>query len=368
MKLLFDVAELAPGMGKSMGIYNYAKGLLTHLIPILPSGWELHVMCNAGGRADFEVQHPQIHVHTVLEQRKPSAFQRQWWMRVGAHRMARQLGLDAYFTPKGFLPGWWGRPAGLKTVAVLHDLIPLWYEVHHPRQFSRLERWVVNAALRRTARLSDELIVISQATADDVFRQTGRSRAQVHVVHNGVPQVTAAPISPVSGRYIFAMASELPHKNLKGVLAAYQRYRELVKQPLPLVLCGAANPSQPGVVAIRGLDDVTLHTYYAHADLFVFLSLIEGFGFPPLEAMSHGTAVVCSDVAALREVTRGQAVLVPPQDAHAVAVAMCDCLEREGHVDDVERAARRHVAEQYSWERCAAGVMDVLKRCDSGPR
>ncbi|MEK8085784.1 glycosyltransferase family 1 protein [Aquabacterium sp. A3] len=361
MKILFDVAELAPGMGKSMGIYNYAKRLLEHIPPLLPDGWELHVACNAGGQEDFSVQHEKVHLHRVLNQQQPGALRRQLWIRWGAQALSCQVGANIYFTPKGFLPGFFGKPAGLKSVAVVHDLIPLWYAKNYPDQFSWLEKMIVNGGLLRTVRFADQLIVISQATADDVLSMVRRDASSMNVVHNGIPLVTPRREPPRKNPYIFAMASSLPHKNLNGLLASYECYRNLSADPLPLIICGVADPGLCGVEVVSGLDEQSLHTYYAHAEAFLFLSLIEGFGFPPLEALSHGTPVVCSDIPALREVVGDQAIFVSPDDPSSVASALLKTLSENRVLRAGRQLAQNPLAPIYSWDRCAKGVISALK-------
>lgn len=361
IRVVFDVAELAPGMGKSMGIYNYARGLLTHLALLLPEGWELHVTCNAGGARDFSPDHPRVVQHVVLNEAQPGTLARQRWMRFGAQSFVRRLGAQIYFTPKGFLPGFWGRSHGVTTVAVLHDLIPLWYAQHHPSQFSLMERVLVNGGLVRTAKWADQLIVISKATAEHVKSVTDRVAESMRIVHNGVPVLSARDHSPLSEPYLFAMASSLPHKNLAGILAAYRCYRALSERPLPMVVCGVPDPAEEGVRVVSGLDGPTLHSYYAHAEAFLFLPFIEGFGFPPLEAQAHGTPVVCSDIPALREVTQGKALLVPPSDADAAARALISAIAASKHRHSRGGGSATGTP-GYSWEQCAAGVMAVLKR------
>jgi len=362
MRFVYDMAELAPGMGKSMGIYNYAVNLFHHLVPLMAPDWEIHVACNEGCLADLTPRQggARVQHHVVLPGSQPSSIARQVWMRFGAQALARRVNAPVYFTPKGFFPGWSGRPMGLKTVAVLHDLIPLWYERHVPDQFGWLERQVVNGGLLRTGRWADELIVISQATADDLAQHVKRP-VPAKVVHNGIPVRAASAERPVAEPYLFAMASALPHKNLSGVLAAYARYRALSPAPLPLLVCGVEDPGVPGVRAVRGLSDEALHAHYAHAEAFVFLSLVEGFGFPPLEAMSHGTPVVCSDIAVFRELTKGAARLVPPDAAEQVARALMEvtnlsCANRQELADRCKR-----VSALYDWGRCASGVHAVLQ-------
>ena len=87
MRVVFDVAELAPGMGKSIGIYNYALNLYKALGALPQRAFELHLTCNAGSFKDFAaMEAPGCHQHVVLSAEAPSALQRQWWMRWGAGR------------------------------------------------------------------------------------------------------------------------------------------------------------------------------------------------------------------------------------------------------------------------------------------
>lgn len=361
MEFIFDVAELAPGMGKSIGIYNYALRLFNALLPLLGPDCRMHLACNAGCAPAFDAQgSPYVTKHVVIDQRMPSTWRRQRWLRWDAQRFAARLGVSVFFTPKGFMPGWFGRSHGLRTVAVLHDLISLWYDEHQPGHFGRLEQWVVNQSLLRTAAHADELVVISQATANDVQRRSGRSDAHMHVVYNGVPWVKPRDTSPLGHPYLMAVTSRLPHKNADVLLDAYQRYRGLTPAPLPLVVCGIADPGMPGVIAVRGIDDETLHTYYAHARVFIFLSLIEGFGFPPVEAMSHGTPVLCSDIDALREVTAGAATLVNPRDAQAIAQALARVVDDEALRAQQSRMGPSLVG-RYDWAICAQRVKALLQ-------
>ena len=143
------------------------------------------------------------------------------------------------------------------------------------------------------------------------------------------------------------------------LLDAYQRYRSSTPHAVPMVVCGIDDPGLPGVTTIKGVDSQTLHTYYAHAELFMFLSLIEGFGFPPLEAMSHGTPVLCSDIAVLREVTRGEAVFVDPRQPALISVELARVLCDKEQMASRREAAMR-VARSYDWRDCAQGVLAVL--------
>ena len=305
MKVLFDVFELSPAGGKSMGIYHYAKEVWRACVNDLPEDMHVVLVCHGENEHDFFGEHPQV-TKVIRQRSTPSQWQRQQWLRWGAQALARALGCGVYFSPKGFLPGLVGAPSGLKTCVVVHDLIPLWYAERWPGYFSTLELAVLRYELTRTCRHADRLVTISQASADDILaRVPGAKRPAV--VHNGLPLAPQHLVQPTRPPFIFAMASAYPHKNARVLLDGYQCYRALSEHPLDLVVCGIDDPGLPGVQALKGISAEALHGHYRAASLFVFLSLVEGFGFPPLEAMQHGTPVLCSDLPVLRETVCGNA-------------------------------------------------------------
>lgn len=355
LRILFDAYELAPGAGKSIGIYNYAKNLLLELARAGDQSVQIIVACNTACASDFQFWQKNVRVE-IIGSGAPGKLARLLWLGGGAARQVRKQCADVYFSPKGFLPvGITMLSPKAKSVVVIHDLIPLWYADHFPGYFGWLAELVVNRALIRSACKANRIIAISQATASDIQTRLGRSKGVI-VVHNGVP-VCAPGDAPVEGPYIFAVSSSLPHKNAACLIEAYQKYRMLAKEPLPLVLCGVAQPKVDGIHAVRGLSDAEIHGCYAHARLFVFLSRIEGFGFPPLEAMVHGTEVLCSDIPALREVTHGAASYAPTDEPQAVCTKLLEILDRPA----ADRDQISKMVKEFSWENCAKGVLAVLQ-------
>lgn len=355
-RIVFDAFELAPGTGKSFGVYNYAIHLLVAMAAVVPAGADLIVLCNPANETDVRrAVGDRATVHVIGKQ-APGRVQRQFWQFATAAHWLRKLRGDVYFSPRGYLPYGLGRGGALRSVVVCHDLIRLWYSDHYPHYFGRLEHALMVSGAMRTLLRSDVVIAISQATADDIHARVPHA-AKVHVIHNGVPVVEPGPRLRTDA-YLFAVSSPLPHKNLNGLLAAYAAYRGRVAEPLPLVVCGIADTSAPGVQAVRGLSDAALHAYYAGASGFLFLSWIEGFGFPPLEALCHGTPVLCSDIASLREVTFGRARYAPPGNAQATADQIVAMLAASAPRAD--RSLVREVEQRFSWRGCARAVWRVL--------
>ncbi len=176
--------------------------------------------------------------------------------------------------------------------------------------------------------------------------------------------------------YVFWAGTFQPRKNVRVLLDAFAR---IPPDELPhrLVLAGPPGwkpDDEDGEVAralgdrVRLLGPVTrehIFPLFAGADLFAFPSRHEGFGIPVVEAMAQGTAVLCADIPALREVAGDAAVFVPPDDLDGWVGALRTML-----TDDASRSASitrgRERVGRYSWERCTAETVAVYEEALSG--
>ena len=267
-----------------------------------------------------------------------------------------------------------------KYVVTVHDVIPLIL----PQTFTPRHRTVVRMALSCVRRKADLIIVPSQAVRRDVVERLGVREDRVAVVAHGCEprfQPTAdeeksraaAARYGLPSRYVLAVGTLEPRKNLTTLLRAFARLRDTAEcNPTPgLVLAGARGwLDDPIFQTVRSLgleeavsvpgfiDDDDLPAVYHGAELVVFPSLYEGFGLPLLEAMACGVPVVSSNTSAMPEVAGGAALLVDPLDVDEMAVligrVLCDEALRERlRADGVARAS------QFSWETAARRTLDA---------
>jgi glycosyltransferase involved in cell wall biosynthesis len=169
-----------------------------------------------------------------------------------------------------------------------------------------------------------------------------------------------------------------PHKNVDRLIEAFALMRKNGHDGVKLLIIGDDLSKYPGLrrlvhrhhlrqhVRFLGfVPDSTLSALYRLAKVFVFPTLYEGFGFPPLEAMASGTAVVTSNVSSLPEVVGDAAVLIDPLDPAAIAAAMSQVLS-----DDVLRAdlvRRGHLrVPAFSWARAAEATRAVYRKVIDG--
>lgn len=266
-----------------------------------------------------------------------------------------------------------------RTVITCHDLIPLLaaegvIPVRVSVTVARTFRWrVAHLALART------VIVGSHATKAALERYTSVQPGRIAVVPYGVQTTfrtiavrsatrAAAGLSNVSP-VILQVASAGRYKNTPVLLHALARLQPRLGHPLVLVRIGApfyadeeALASRLGVIGstryLGSVDDETLAAWYNAADVLVFPSLCEGFGWPPLEAMACGTPVVASNIAPITEIVGDAGLLVAPDDPAAVADAAEQVLTDPALAASMrERGLAR--ARQFTWERTAAGTLAV---------
>jgi glycosyltransferase involved in cell wall biosynthesis len=366
MRLLFDAFELNPNSPKSKGIYRYAVGLARAMASALAVDDELIIVCNGANVSCFSdlTELKGVSVR-CLRPGMPGHFWRQIWMRIWAGLFVRQFGVGVYFSPKGFIPANLGWPRSVRRLCVMHDLIPFWYFSNHPDFFGWIERLMVGSAFKHSVRHADGIVAISGETRDALLT-AGADSWRVGLVYNGVDfNECAVDYKDVRSPYIFAMSSGLPHKNLTALLNSYRIYRELAgDKAWGLKICGPQYIKEEGVEALGSVSESELTRLYKEASLFVFLSLIEGFGYPPIEALRVGTPVLCSDIAVFHEVCGGLASYVDPRDTQAIANAMV-ALSAGVPSLNARKILREHavnlITQRFSWRQCANGVLALVR-------
>jgi glycosyltransferase involved in cell wall biosynthesis len=245
-------------------------------------------------------------------------------------------------------------------VTTIHDLAFL----RHPEFFTRRGRSVFRRSLRTVRRRSRMVLCSSQATWDDCA-EAGIPTERLRLVHLGVRAATAddADVRRVRERYglpteyLLFVGTLEPRKNLAALTAALATRTDLP----PLVVAGASGWGDSGVAdrdEVRLLGHVPDHLLgglYRGAACLVYPSLWEGFGFPVLEAMAHGTPVVTSSGTSTEEVAGGAAVLVDPRDGDSILAGIERALDER---DELVPAGLARAAEM-TWERAALATAAV---------
>lgn len=291
-----------------------------------------------------------------------------WWHQGGVERAARGARAGLLHLPSASGPV----RGKLPTVVTIHDLSVL----HSPRDFRPWFRQYARVVIPRLARRAARVITVSEATRRDVLERFGLPDERVVAIPNGVdavtPQAPDGDTENLPERFVLSVGALEPRKNLGRL---FEAIRLLAERPgtsdIALVHAGAYGWLAGGIVraahssALRDrirllgyVPEERLASLYAEARLLAYPSLLEGFGFPVLEAMARGCPVVTSDRSSLPEVAGDAAVLVDPESVEDIAEGIARVWEDDRLAADL-RSRGFERARLFSWERTARLTADV---------
>ncbi|WP_444224918.1 glycosyltransferase family 4 protein [Dialister succinatiphilus] len=218
-----------------------------------------------------------------------------------------------------------------KMIVTIHDLAHLALP-----QFGRLDKRIyAQIMFHEAVKKAAHIVCVSHFTERELIKYTGVNQKKITVIYPGVDedwyQVSVEP-SPYQKPYILYVGNVKPHKNLKTLIQAFKMIKERIPHDLVIVgkkdgfITGDRNVCQlSGVLGDRVhftgyVTRSELKQYYHHADLFVFPSLYEGFGLPPLEARAAGCKrIICSDIPVTREIWGNGVLYFQPEDVPDLA-------------------------------------------------
>ncbi len=246
-------------------------------------------------------------------------------------------------------------------------------------RFAAWYRFLVPRLVRRISRI----IVISEFTKSRLLETTEINEEKITVIMNGVDHRFAPQDSETieyavrnlglpTKHYILSIGSLEPRKNLGRLLRAWETVYRRLPEDVWLVVSGAKGKSlvfqdvpelqalPPRVFLTGHVSDELLPPLYAGALAFAYLSVYEGFGLPPLEAMASGTPALVGNRASLPEVVGDAAVQVDPFDAEAIADGLLRLVEDRSLREDLVQKGLERV-KQFSWDRTAEQTWRVLE-------
>jgi glycosyltransferase involved in cell wall biosynthesis len=266
-----------------------------------------------------------------------------------------------------------------RSVVTIHDCIHLMFPQYLPNRMAlAYARTSIGLAARRATRV----MTVSESSKRDILRFVDVEPDRIDVIYNAYDErfgiepgeddvVRVRERYQLHDEFVLYAGNVKPHKNLERLIDAFSLVRKRGLDHLKLVLIGdeisryaalrrAVHQHQlhKYVRFLGYLPQETLAVMYRLAGVFVFPSLYEGFGLPPLEAMASGTPVVTSNVSSLPEVAADAAVLVDPYDPGAIA----DGIERVLTNEDLRADLRRRGlarARQFSWEQSVRRVREI---------
>jgi glycosyltransferase involved in cell wall biosynthesis len=357
------------------GIGTYLQNLLKELVR-LDDDAEYVVLCRAEDEAWLEGLGPRIHPVVT---------------RAGNYSLREHVevpwrlwraGVALFHSPHYVLPLFVPCPA----VVTIHDCIHLRFPQYLPSRlgyaYARTALWV---ATHRSARV----FTVSEASKRDILEYFNVPESKVAVIYNAIDErfseePVAEEVMRVKERYqlndpfILYAGNIKPHKNLERLIEAFHIIRKGELEYVKLLIIGDEISKYAALrrtvhryklhkhVRFFGfVPDATLAILYRLARVFVFPSLYEGFGLPPLEAMASGTPVITSNVSSLPEVVGDAAMLIDPYQPDAIAGAMRRVMLDDRLRDDMrERGLMR--AREFSWGRSVTRIKEIYDEVMAG--
>lgn len=283
--------------------------------------------------------------------------------------------LDIFHTPHFNIPLF----SPVTRVVTIHDLIPLLFS---RARFSWLARTYYRFMNSQATKKTRKIIVDSKNTKRDLFKFFKVPEGKIEVIYGGVSE-RFKPVNDVetleaikrklniTKKFLLYVGLRKPHKNLVILIKVLKILRGKMNFDIQLVMVGKRDPRftqveeaakelglEGEVLSLGEVSNEDLVLLYNTAQVFVFPSLYEGFGLPPLEAMACGIPVISSNSSSLFEVLGDAAILLDPNDTNEWAEKIREVLTDEELREKLRRKGLERV-KKFSWERAAQDTLKV---------
>ncbi|MBI4040878.1 MAG: glycosyltransferase family 4 protein [Deltaproteobacteria bacterium] len=294
------------------------------------------------------------------------------WRDFFSYKMIQREKLDVLHSLSNIAP--WRLPC--RSVVTLYDVIGL----KRPHLYSGMSSDALywKYVLRRSAKKADAIVTLSGTSQKAILEMMPFLKHKITTIYSGIPldiskENVQAPTSLFHKPYFLWMGRFMSHKNVERLVVAYEKYRSCKEDPAHLILFGLEGPTFNCVQKYVHRKNLTSYVhiylnqerhillqYLKHAQALVFPSLEEGFGFPPLEAMSLGVPVLCSDISIFQEIL-GDAALrfnpyVPESIVHALREIVLDPHFRKNLIQRGYDQVKK-----YPWQACAQKTIAVYE-------
>ncbi len=269
-----------------------------------------------------------------------------------------------------------------KKVITVHDLSFLRY----PQFFSwRKNFWHRALGVKKILRTANQIIAVSENTENDLIELIGIAPEKIKIIYSGnnliKREVNAKEVQSllikhnISERFVLYLGTIEPRKNIIGLIQAFNQLKTQAKfQDLKLVLAGARgwkNKSidkewkksvyKNDIIFLGYITQSEKEILYSSAQIFIYPSFYEGFGFPPLEALNYGLPVICSQVSSLPEVVGEAALMINPFKSEEIAQA-AELLLTDHNLRQALITKGYERVKLFSWDKTAREYLELFNK------
>ena len=306
-----------------------------------------------------------------------------FWTQIGLAWKILKDKPDVLFIPAHTIP--WIHPE--KTMAVIHGLE---YE-HFPDAYSFFEKIHLRLTTKLALKWAKKIIAPSRTTKNDLIKFYRADPKQIKVIYHGIPNLpigqagksqipkskfqnpNSKKIHKIGKPYILFIGTIQLRKNLVSLIQSFDFIKEKYKIPHKLILAGKKgfgfkeiknaaenSPYKNDVILKDYVSEKEKKDLLKNADVFAFVSLYEGFGFPILEAMEAGVPVAASNNSSILEISGDAALLVDSQNTEEIAEAIYKIISDDSLKKSLIEKGKENI-KRFSWQNCAEKTLEVLE-------
>jgi glycosyltransferase involved in cell wall biosynthesis len=369
MKIGIDARFFGP---KCKGLGRYVQKLLDYLEEIDHKN-EYFVFLTKEGFANYQPQRSNF--KKVLANYRWYTFKEQIFFPGLLNRYKLDLVHFCHFN----VPIFYFRPF----IITIHDLILFHYPTIKNTTLNRFfyffKLGAYHLVIRSAMLRAEKIIAVSEFTRKDIISKMGVKENKTIVIYEGYEIQKNSPENDKRGNdfsskydimkpYIIYVGNAYPHKNLEKLCLAFDLLQKKF-DGLKLLLVGESDyfydclekfvkeKQIKNIIFTGFVDDIELDYLYKNAECFVFPSLYEGFGLPPLEALSRGTAVACSMAGSIPEITGGKVEYFNPEEENSIADSVGRVLSDKKYAKKIVWRSN-FLLEKFSWRKMAKEIKD----------
>jgi len=350
------------------GIPTYVENLVDALSNIDQKN-EYIIFIHAAFLSQFKLKQPgfTFEICPIPQQQIKKTF---LWQNTSLVSVIKRHKIDVMHYPGNLAPFF----SPVPTVVTLHDVIPFYPDMV-PFRFPFRE--ITKIVIANAAKKARKVITGSKTAKQEILKFMPVDEKKIEVIYHGIPKSvlkteTAISFQPLTP-YILWTGRMVAYKNILHLIQAYHLLVQQKHIPHHLYLVGIPGDTYQSACRlvntlkmehrihfILDIPNEHIQSYYQNASLFVFPSLVEGFGLPLLEAMASGVPIVSSNIAVLKEIALDAACFVNPYDYRDVAEGMWRVLENRDFKRQLIQNGKKRL-ESFSWEMSAQKTLKVYQ-------
>ena len=385
MTIGIDIRMLA--RGTMTGVEEYTANLLANMLS-LNTDIKFKLFYNGYKKVELNYDWLKLPNVELKQYRIPNRFLDTSLYFFNCPKIDKLLkGVDVFFSPHIFLSS---VSKKCKTVTTFHDLS---FEKYPEFYSTSKNYWHFSMSPKKQARKTDKIIAVSKSTKNDLVELYNINPEKIKVIYSGVSLESRIKNQEsrifevqkkynLPEKYILYLGTLEPRKNIIGLIKAFELLKFKQRRPaqggLPaednykLVIAGSKgwlykdifktvenSPAKNDIIFTGFIDDEDKSILYSQAELFVYPSFYEGFGFPPLEAMACGTPVITSNFSSLPEAVGNAAIMINPYNLDELCRAM-EIVLNDDELKDILIARGLEQTKKFSWQKCARETLDFI--------